>query len=74
MTAVRITAARARQLGLPGIPKSSTKKGRVRRTAPGPYHTQCVLCREEFRTRVGEDRHVEATGHPRYALVIGLGE
>ena len=70
MTAVRMSAAKARQLGLPGIPKTTTKKGRVRRTAPGPYRTVCVLCREEFTTRIGEDRHVDQTGHPRYALVL----
>jgi hypothetical protein len=63
MTA-RLSNADLRRLGL-AAPKRTTRK-----TAPGPYHTICVLCREEFRTRAAEDRHVTATGHPRYALVL----
>jgi hypothetical protein len=64
MTA-RLSNADLRRLGL--VPD---KKRTTRRTAGGPYHTICVLCRQEFTTRASEDRHVNETGHPRYALVL----
>jgi hypothetical protein len=63
MTA-RLSHAELRRLGL-AAPKRTT-----RRTAPGPYHTICVLCSAEFTTRASEDRHVNETHHPRYALVL----
>jgi predicted NodU family carbamoyl transferase len=64
--AAHLTTAQARKLGL--LDEARAKRT-TRRAAPGPYHTVCVLCREEFRTRAAEDRHVDETQHPRYALV-----
>jgi hypothetical protein len=63
MTA-RLSHADLRRLGL-AAPKRTTRK-----TAPGPYRTQCVICREVFTTRASEDRHLASTAHPRYALIL----
>ena len=66
MTVV-LTAAQAAKLGLdvPAAPKRTTRK-----TAPGPYATRCHDCGETFTTRVGEDRHLDATHHPRYEVQL----
>jgi hypothetical protein len=65
----RITDAQARALGL----VTKTKPRTTRRVARGgAYHTVCMTCGEEFHTRASEDRHVEATHHARYQLVVGF--
>ena len=64
---VTLTAAQARQLGL-DVP--TTSKRTTRKTAPGPYHTRCHNCGELFTTRAGEDRHLDATHHPRYEVQL----
>jgi hypothetical protein len=74
MTA-RITAARARQLGLPGV-EPTTPRGKrrtTRKTVPskecGP--TFCVTCDETFPRPVDEDRHFAAhRDHRRYGCVL----
>jgi hypothetical protein len=63
MTA-RLSNADLRRLGL-AAPKRTTRK-----TATGPYLTECVMCKTRFTTRASEDRHVNETGHPRYSLVL----
>jgi hypothetical protein len=64
MTA-RLSNADLRRLGL-AAPKRTTRK-----TARGPYLTECVLCAgSRFTTQAAENRHLEATGHPRYALIL----
>jgi hypothetical protein len=66
----RLTAADVRRLVEQGRIDTPLKQRTTRKTARGPYHTICVLCRQEFTTRASEDRHVADTGHPRYALVL----
>lgn len=64
---VKLTPAQAKALGL-DIPSAS---GRDRRVAPGPYHTRCHTCSEEFRTMASEDRHHAANPeHRRYEVVL----
>jgi hypothetical protein len=77
---VHLTPAQARKLGIhtsgPNVVDPDTLTPPPPGPAPGarrratPYHTVCVLCRSHFTTQAAEDRHLEATGHPRYALVI----
>lgn len=67
MTA-RITPARARQLGLPGVEFTTPRgKRRTKKTVPaaecGP--TFCCTCDETFPRAVDEDRHFAA--HPDHA-------
>jgi hypothetical protein len=64
MTA-RLTAAEARALGLA---PSSSRSRTTRRSAPGPYRTTCHTCSTFFASQADEDRHLDATGHPRYTL------
>jgi hypothetical protein len=69
VTAVRVTPAQARQLGLPGVPKTTPrKKGKrdrstlpARDCAPNVCHT----CGELLTRPVDEDRHLAA--HPTHA-------
>jgi hypothetical protein len=64
MTA-RLSHADLRRLGL-AAPKRTTRK-----TARGPYLTECVLCPgSRFTTIAAEDRHLAETSHPRYALIL----
>ena len=68
VSAARLTAAEAKALGVDVTTKSRT----TRRTVKGvPYLTICKTCEMEFRTLASEDRHVEATKHARYELVLG---
>jgi hypothetical protein len=66
--AVKLTAAQARALGIADHPAGKART--TRKVAAGPYRTTCVMCRESFTTMAAEDRHLAATGHPRYALVL----
>ena len=71
--AARLTAAKARQLGLPGVPKTTPKGKRSRRTVPAKdcSATFCVACQEVFERPVDEDRHFAAHhDHARYGCVL----
>ena len=63
--AVHLTAAETRALFGLGAPKRTT-----RRTARGPYASECYDCGEAFTTQAAETRHVNATGHARYQLCL----
>lgn len=63
---MKLSAAEAKALGL----DVKGKPARQRRTARGSYHTVCHSCGEEFTTQASEDRHLTATRHARYELVI----
>jgi hypothetical protein len=64
----RLTAAEARAIG---ITASASTRGRTtRRVARGPYRTTCTRCGATFHTQAAEDRHLTATRHTRYQLVI----
>lgn len=66
MTAVRVTPAEARRMGVDIAAPSSTK-----RVARAPYHTRCMACGAVFTTQAAEDRHVDvAGGHLRFELVL----
>lgn len=72
--AARITAARARQLGLPGVEPSTPRgKRKSRKTVPARdcSPTFCCTCHETFPRPVDEDRHF--SGHPdhrRYGCTL----
>lgn len=66
MTA-HLTATEARALGLD---QPARRARTTRRTAPGAYATRCHTCGATFTTQAAEDRHLTATGHPRYDLPI----
>lgn len=74
MTAARVTPARARQLGLPGVPATTSRSRRgTRRTLPAKEcaDTFCCTCRDRFGRPVDEDRHFAAhPGHARYGCDI----
>jgi hypothetical protein len=64
----RLTTAEARALGLPA-PRSAPRT--TRRTVKGAkYLTRCKTCGEEFTTVASEDRHLKATHHARYDIVL----
>jgi rRNA maturation endonuclease Nob1 len=66
MTAVKVTAAQARRMGvdLPTPPSTKT-------VARAPYHTRCMGCGAVFTTQAAEDRHVDSVGgHNRFELVL----
>ena len=65
----RISAAEARALGIDTDEKPSRKRT-TRRTARGPYRTICIDCGEVFTTQAAETRHVDATRHCRFDLII----
>ena len=73
---VRISPARARQLGLPGVDAGAAPSGgrrRTRRTVPAREcaPTFCVTCDETFPRPVDEDRHFAAHhDHARYGCVL----
>jgi hypothetical protein len=79
VTAVRLTAAQAKKLGVFDQGPADTfpdikppKKRTTRRTVKGaPYFTICKACGMEFRTVASEDRHLNETRHARYELVLG---
>lgn len=66
-----LTPAQARALGI-DTPATRTRAPKDRRTADGPYLTECADCGERFITRAAEDRHVRDTRHARYQLVLDL--
>jgi hypothetical protein len=85
MTGVHLTPAQARRLGIgssvsadgrrtPPTAAPAAVGGTARTTRRvakgGPYRTVCVLCHTSFTTMAAEDRHLTATSHPRYALVL----
>lgn len=67
MPAAHLSASEAKRLGL-DVPASSGRT--TRHHASGPYHTICATCSEEFTTYASENRHVDATRHARYVLVL----
>ena len=67
----RMTAAQARAAGI-DLSTARPAKVRTRRVAKGHYHTRCHTCGDEFNTMAAEDRHLNDTGHRRYAIVLGL--
>jgi uncharacterized C2H2 Zn-finger protein len=67
-----ISAKEAKRLGIVATDPAPKAKVKVRRTAAGPYHTECARCGEEFHTQASETRHVVETHHARYRLVPGL--
>ena len=74
-----LTAAQAKALGIEaggedvvaGAGKSPART-RQRRTARGPYASECYDCGEAFTTQAAETRHLNATHHARYQLVLTL--
>lgn len=63
MVTAHLSAREARALGLEAPAQRRT-------TAPGPYHTRCVACGDAFRTMASETRHMIASGHRRFSLVL----
>ena len=49
---------------------SPAKKRTTRKTGRGPYRTRCKTCGEVFTTAASEDRHLTATHHVRYELIL----
>ena len=74
MTAVKLTPAQARALGIDppdAVTAASAPARRARRPAgPAHYHTVCHNCGEVFTTQAAETRHLDATRHARYELVL----
>jgi hypothetical protein len=75
MTVARVTPARARQLGLPGVPKTTPRrkgKQRDRSTVPDRECARnvCHACGEIQAGEAAEARHVKATGHARYESTL----
>ena len=70
-----LTAAQAKALGIKagegdvvaGASKSPART-RQRRTARGPYASECFDCGATFDTQASETRHLNATRHARYQL------
>lgn len=62
-----MSPAQAAKLGVT-VPKAKHRS--TRHVAPGPYATACHDCHELFFTMASETRHMEATGHARYELVL----
>jgi len=62
-----MSPAQAAKLGL-DVPQG--KHRTTRKVAPGPYATACHECHELFFSMASETRHMEATGHARYELVL----
>src|SRR4029077_7244607 len=62
MTAVHLTAAQARALGVDTPVKAKT----TRKVAAGPYWSRCKSCAVEFTSYASEDRHVKEFHHARY--------
>ena len=70
MTAVHVTAAQAKKLGItPTEPAPSVRPRR--RRARSPYATVCHDCGETFTTQASETRHLDDTRHCRYQLTDG---
>jgi hypothetical protein len=67
---VRMTKAEAARAGITaeGVPLARAKP--LARARPAPYLTRCHECGETFTKIVDEDRHVAATLHARYELLI----
>jgi hypothetical protein len=65
----RLSRDEAQRLGLETPPTRRT----TRRVATGgQYHTRCHDCQEDFTTQAAEDRHLVATHHARYDLVLDI--
>jgi len=66
VTAIRVTPAAARRMGV-DVPASRS----TRTVARAPYHTRCMTCGAVFTTQASEDRHVDLVGgHVRFELVL----
>jgi hypothetical protein len=68
MTAVTLTPAQARRLGI-DVPPSAGVTRRTRRAVPGHGTSRCTTCGETFTTDAAETRHV-TRGHNRYETVL----
>ena len=71
MSAARLSQAQARQLGLPGVERTTPKrKGRKkdRSTVADKECARnvCHACGETMAGETAEARHAEGTGHARY--------
>lgn len=63
-----MTQQQAEALGI--VPRKKTRT--TKRVVKGaPYHTVCTACGEEFHMLAAEDRHLKATKHGNYRLVLG---
>ena len=74
MTAVRLTAAQARALGLTGdlgLPIVPPRTRTTRKALPRTTTTTCHACGARFTGDTGEARHTLDTGHARYDTDIG---
>ena len=67
MTAIKVTVAQARAMGV--NPSPAPVKRTTRTVAAGPYATVCKACGATFTTMASEDRHVTLT-HSRFELVL----
>jgi len=77
VTPVKLTAAQARALGIDAAATAGPVEAPARR--PGrrrrdPYRSQRRDCGELFTSARGETRHVDATRHARYQLVLVLDD
>jgi hypothetical protein len=74
-----MTPAQARAAGVPDArdsrvsptpPAVNPGKVKRRRRQPEPYRTVCHTCGEELTSQAAETRHLNATGHACYQLVL----
>jgi len=63
----RITPAEAKRLGVE-VPATARRRS-TKKVAPGPYHSRCTTCQEEFDSYADEDRHLVKTHHARYSVL-----
>lgn len=66
--AARLTPAEAKALGL----APTARKKQTGKRARAAYWSRCVTCDEEFRTEAAEERHLIATHHARYEMVVTI--
>ncbi len=73
----RLSTKQAKQLGLPGVERTTPKgkKKRDRSTVPAKecLDSRCVTCGEQFAAATAEAkeaRHLADTGHVRYESVL----
>lgn len=74
MTA-RLSAKEAKQLGLPGVDKTTPrKKGKKRDRSTVPAKecapNRCATCGEVMAGETAEQRHAKETGHLRFESVL----
>lgn len=78
---VKLTPAQAKALGItaaavavPASARPRVRRGGDARVGPVPYHTICAGCGEHFSTRAAETRHLDATRHACYQLVLAFDD